>query len=357
MADAIGQLLAQAEQGKAELLTILASMSEGVIATDGQQCIRLVNEAAGRLLGFAAEQANGKALWQVVRNDRMIKAAGEVMAGGESRVVETGPIGGRHVEVRLSRYRSRGEAEGLVVVAYDTTHLVRYQELRKEFVANVSHELRTPLSVVRGFAETLVDGAMRDPVKGPEYLGAILRHTEQLTNLVNDLLALSRLESQPELPRRAKVDLGAAGRKIVEMLLPVAQKKRQTLTVDVAAGLPSVVGDPDYLERGIANLVDNAIKYTGEGGKIEVVVRADEENVVVEVRDNGIGIPAADLGRIFERFYRVDRSRSREMGGTGLGLAIVKHVAQVHGGAVEVESEVAKGSVFRMKVSGRWEEG
>ncbi len=356
MADAIGQLLAQAEHGRAELLTILASMSEGVIATDTQQHIRLVNEAAGKLLGFAVETATGKPLWQVVRNDTLIKAATDVLGGVESRIVEIGPIGGRHVEVRLSQYRSKGEpeAEGLVVVVYDTTHLVRYQELRKEFVANVSHELRTPLSVVRGFAETLADGAIRDPEKAPQYLGAILRHTEQLTNLVNDLLALSRLESQPELPRRTRVDLGAAARKTVELLTPAAQKKGQTLTLDIMAGLPAITGDPDYLERGIANLIDNAIKYTGEGGKIDVAVAAQKESLVVEVRDNGIGIPPPDLERVFERFYRVDRSRSREMGGTGLGLAIVKHVAQVHGGTVEVQSEVGKGSVFRIKIPGRW---
>jgi two-component system phosphate regulon sensor histidine kinase PhoR len=349
MAQSMQQLLDQARKDKAELLTILAGMSDGVIATDAQQHIRVANEAAGLLLGFSADQAQDQPLWQVLRVERIIKAAAAVLETGSRTIVEAAPIDGRHVEVTLSPFGPDVRPAGLVLVAHDTTQSVRYQELRKEFVANVSHELRTPLSVIQGFVETLLDGAIRDPEKGPQYLETIRRHTGQLTNLVDDLLELSRLESQPDVPRRSGVDLAAATRKAAELLGPAAQKKSQTLTVD-ATTTPLVLGNADYLERAVTNLIDNAIKYTPEGGRIAAGVRLVDSNVVIEVTDNGIGIPEPDLPRIFERFYRVDRSRSREMGGTGLGLSIVKHVAQVHGGTVEVSSAVGKGSTFKLKI-------
>ncbi|HSZ57063.1 MAG TPA: ATP-binding protein, partial [Tepidisphaeraceae bacterium] len=228
---------------------------------------------------------------------------------------------------------------------------VRYQELRKEFVANVSHELRTPLTVIKGFTETLRDGAMVDPVNGPKFLLTIDRHVDQLTNLVSDLLELSKLESTPDLPRPVPFDVGGVVRRAVDLLLPAAQRKGQTIQVEIARHAPRVIGNPDYVERAASNLIDNAIKYTPDRGEIRVSVGVErDEFVVIEVADNGIGIPPKDLSRIFERFYRVDRSRSREMGGTGLGLSIVKHVAQVHGGTIDVSSTPGVGSKFRLRI-------
>jgi two-component system phosphate regulon sensor histidine kinase PhoR len=229
---------------------------------------------------------------------------------------------------------------------HDATQAVRYQDLRKEFVANVSHELRTPLTAIKGFAETLRDGAMADPQRGPQFLATIERHADQLTNLVNDLLELSRLEGLPGLPGVVSVDVGAIVRKAADLLRPAAERERQTLAVEVAPDLPPLNGNPDYLERAVVNLLDNAVKYTPEGGTITVAATADDARVMVAVTDTGIGIPAADLPRIFERFYRVDRSRSRDMGGTGLGLSIVKHIAQAHGGSVTVTSTPGRGSSF-----------
>ena len=349
MADSMQRLLGQASKDKAELLTILASMSEGVIATDARQNIRVVNKSAAEIFGFDAGAVQGKPLWQVIRIDQVIKAADEVLASGERKLLEAGLINSRHLEVCLCRFPIEGPPAGLVLVGHDTTQSVRYQELRKEFVANVSHELRTPLTVIKGFIETLQDGAMGDPARAKEYLATIVRHTDQLTNLVSDLLELSKLESQPDLPHAVSVDLATSVQKTVDLIMPAAQRKKQSLTVDVKR-LPLVVGNPDYLERAIANLIDNAIKYTPDGGAIRVAARSNGSNVIVEVIDNGLGIPAEDIPRIFERFYRVDRSRSREMGGTGLGLSIVKHIAQVHGGTVEVNSTLGKGSTFRLKL-------
>jgi two-component system phosphate regulon sensor histidine kinase PhoR len=350
MADSISSLLLQAGKDKAELSAILESMSEGVIAVNLKQQVLLVNDAAGRLLGFPPEEATGKSLWEVVRDQQVLKAVKEIETDGGRTTVTVGTLAGRKLEVTVSMFPAQGAAEGLVIVAHDVTESSRYQELRKEFVANVSHELRTPLTVIRGFVETLQDGAMSDPVKGPQFLATIHKHTDQLANLVNDLLELSRLESQPSLPRLQSVDLASVVRRAADLLSPAAAKKNHQFTIAAPNQLPPVVGNADYLERAVSNLMENAIKYTRDNGRVRVVAKADNGHVIVEVNDNGIGIPKEDLARIFERFYRVDRSRSREMGGTGLGLSIVKHVAQVHGGSIEVDSTPGQGSTFRLKI-------
>jgi two-component system phosphate regulon sensor histidine kinase PhoR len=349
-ADSIKGQVLQAGQQADQLLSIISAMGEGIVATDAQQKIVYVNPAAGALLGFDHAGALGKPLWQLLRFERIIRAASDVLESGGREHFELGAVSGRYIEISLTRYPPHGAPHGLLLVAHDTTQSVRYQELRKEFVANVSHELRTPLTVIKGFVETLRDGALHDPAIAPDYLAKIERHTNQLTNLVNDLLELSRLESQPDLPRRVTVDLAAVARKTVDLLLPAAQARHQALDLNVPAHLPLVLGNPDYLERAIANLIDNAIKYTPEGGRIHVSATANGAGVTLEVTDNGIGIPPDDIPRIFERFYRVDRSRSREMGGTGLGLSIVKHIVQAHGGSLDVLSTPGQGSTFRFRL-------
>ena len=350
MADSLRSLIAQNAKDKMELLTVLASMSEGVIAADMRQRIMLVNGSAARLLEFDPDQAQGKLLWETVRSEPILKAAREVLDGAADKSFQVGPVAGRHLEVTVCKLPRTGPAAGLVIVMHDATQSVRYQELRKEFVANVSHELRTPLTAIKGFAETLRDGALNDPVKGPQFLQTIERHADQLTNLIADLLELSRLESLPELPQSVAVDLGQAARRATDLLMPAARKKEQELNLNVAANLPPVSGNPGYLERAITNLVENAVKYTPQRGRINVTITAQQSCVVVEVSDNGIGIPQEDIPRVFERFYRVDRSRSRDMGGTGLGLSIVKHVANVHRGTVEVTSTAGVGSSFKLKI-------
>jgi len=351
MADSLSGLVQQLAKERGELLAIVASMNEGVIATDIRQRIVLVNDKAAELLDFSGgESAHGKPLWELVHNEPILRAAGEVLADGERKVFQISPSVGRYLEIAVCTYPSAGKSEGLVLVAHDTSKSVRYQELRKEFVANVSHELRTPLTVIRGFTETLRDGALNDPVAAPKFLATINKHVDQLQNLVGDLLELSKLESSPELPRRVSVDMGAVTRRVADLLLPASQKKNQSLTLEIPSHIPRILGSADYLERAVSNLIDNAIKYTPEHGAVHVTIGYNHEFVTLEVQDNGIGIPPADLDRIFERFYRVDRSRSREMGGTGLGLSIVKHVAQVHGGSVEVTSAPGAGSKFRLKI-------
>lgn len=376
MADSLSRLWSRAAEDNGRLLAILGSMNEGVVATDTQQRILFTNDSAGRLLGFV-DVGHGsvtqRQLWEVIRSDAVLKLVRDVLSpAGHSptngdgypeaaalaaahppgrATIHVGPLEGRHLEVTACTFPADGPPEGLILVAHDTTQSVQYQELRKEFVANVSHELRTPLSIIKGFAETLRDGAMNDPPRAEQFLATIEKHADQLTNLVSDLLELSRLDSQVGLTRRAPVNLAALVRRVGESLMPVAQRKRHTLTIDLPGGLPETIGNADYLERAVTNLIDNAIKYTPEGGQVSVRAWQDPtDDVVIEVTDNGIGIPTGELPRIFERFYRVDRSRSRELGGTGLGLSIVKHVAQTHGGSVEVESTPGKGSTFRLRL-------
>jgi two-component system, OmpR family, phosphate regulon sensor histidine kinase PhoR len=350
MTDSLAARVAEERQSRAEIEAILAGMDEGVIAADPRQKILLTNRAAAGLLDFDGAAASGRLLWEVIKEEAVIRASKEALATGGRKTFQVGPIRNRHLDVSVYPWPAAGTPEGVVIVAHDATESVRYQELRKEFVANVSHELRTPLTMIKGFVETLRDGALSDPSKGPEFLATIDKHVDQLTNLVNDLLELSRLESREGLPRRARVEMASTLARVVEFMKPAAAKKRQALELAVNGTLPGVAGDPDYLERAVSNLVDNAIKYTPDGGRIRLSAKSDDSSVVIEVTDSGIGIPPEDLPRVFERFYRVDKSRSREMGGTGLGLSIVKHVVQVHGGTVEVESTVGGGSTFRVKL-------
>lgn len=348
MADSLSQLIAQNRQDKSQLLTVLSSMGEGVIATDHRQRILFANAAAARLLDTDPQQAAGKLLWEVVRIQAILVAAGDVLADGQSRQLEASSSAARHLEIAISTCLDGDVQQGLVIVMRDVTDAARFQNLRKEFVANVSHELRTPLTAIKGFAETLRDGAMNDPQRGPQYLATIVKHADQLANLVSDLLELSRLDSHHEVPHLQPVHLSQAVRRAADLLRSAAEDKHQTLTVTIPPQLPPIQGNSNDLERAVANLLENAIKYTPESGTITVSVAVRPPYLVLEVTDNGIGIPQADLPRIFERFYRVDRSRSREMGGTGLGLSIVKHIAQVHGGNIEVTSSPSHGSTFRL---------
>jgi two-component system phosphate regulon sensor histidine kinase PhoR len=212
----------------------------------------------------------------------------------------------------------------------------------------VSHELRTPLTVIKGYVETLLDGALDDRALAARYLETVQRHTEQLTNVVDDLLSLSRLESAAAVPSPRPVQLERVAERVADLMQPAARKKAHTLVVHAAEKICPVMGNPEYLERAISNLVENAIKYTKENGLIRVTVGGDAKRSTLEVTDNGIGIAAEDQPRIFERFYRAERSRSREMGGTGLGLSIVKHVVQAHHGTIEVRSAPGEGSTFRL---------
>jgi len=232
-------------------------------------------------------------------------------------------------------------------VQEDIAQLRRSDQVRKDFTANVSHELRTPLAAIKAFAETLHEGAAEDPEHRAEFIQEIESNADRMTRLVDDLLTLSTLDSKARSRALESVDLMRVAAEVTATLKPLASRKELGLRLEPFHDIPPVRGDRGQLKQVLTNLLDNAVKYTPEKGLVRVSASCAESRVTVSVQDTGPGIPAEDLPRIFERFYRVDKARSRELGGTGLGLAIVKHIVEAHGGSVAVESRPGAGSTFR----------
>jgi two-component system, OmpR family, phosphate regulon sensor histidine kinase PhoR len=241
---------------------------------------------------------------------------------------------------------------GVVLVLYDVTNLRRLELVRTEFVANVSHELRTPLTAIQGYLETLLGGALEEPQHARRFLDIAFRHTERLGRLLNDLTDLSNIELNKVKLALEPVAIDAVIDSVLAIIQPKADAGRVTLTAEVARDLPAAHADRDRLAQILINLVDNAVKYTPEGGRVTVRVAAAVGGgvLVMDVTDTGVGIPPADLPRITERFYRVDKARSRELGGTGLGLAIVKHLVFAHGGELTFDSTLGRGTTVRFTV-------
>ena len=233
---------------------------------------------------------------------------------------------------------------GTLLVLNDVTRLRRLERVRKDFVANVSHEIKTPLTAIKGFVETLQNGALKDSQEAEKFLHIIARHVDRLDAIVMDLLDLSRIEDQ-ETMQLTSLDLGQIAEAALLLCQPKATSKKIKLKVNIDQPVFSPVDDR-MIEQALINLIENAVKYSPQNGEVRIVVNAGDNENTICVEDDGIGIPQKDQPRIFERFFRVDRARSRQMGGTGLGLAIVKHIVTLHGGRVTVESELGRGSRF-----------
>jgi two-component system phosphate regulon sensor histidine kinase PhoR len=344
MADELSARLEKLRAERAKLEAVISSMEEGVIPLDPDGKILGVNTAAKELFGLR-DDPQGLRLWEVVRLPGLEEAAAKALRQ-RTPVRDSFEVGPRVLSVRLSPV---SDGQGAVLVAHDITEDRRYDTLRKEFVANVSHELRTPLSVVQGYTETLIEGAWKDEKSAMEFLGIIDKNVRRLSAIVSDLLDLSKLESGGHVLEPRPVDVRALAERVAEAFRPVAERKRQQIAVEISPGSGGLEADGTLLERALSNLVDNALKYTPEGGRIRIWGGPDGGQVALAVEDNGMGIPEADLPRIFERFYRVDKSRSRDLGGTGLGLSIVKHIVQLHGGTISVRS-ASGGSTFTLRL-------
>jgi two-component system phosphate regulon sensor histidine kinase PhoR len=345
MAEQLRRRLAQASDEQARLRAVLQGMVEGVLVLDRNGRVILANPRLRELFGVWGP-VEGRPALEVIRRVDIEAALADAGRASEPvlRELQLNTGGGRHLEMHAVRFPSQGPLLGTVAVFHDVTEIYRLEDIRRDFVANVSHELRTPLTAIRGFAETLRDSDVPAEQRR-QYLDVILRHADRLTALIEDLLELSRIEGGTRALVLEPLDAGALARDLLRDLKPRLDAGR--LHAEVRSGpSPRVLADRRALEQVMLNLLDNAIKYGEPRGRIEIAVSDAPPWVRIDVSDTGIGIPEADQARIFERFYRVEKARSRDLGGTGLGLAIVKHLVQAQDGEVLVTSREGQGSTF-----------
>jgi two-component system phosphate regulon sensor histidine kinase PhoR len=326
---------------------ILQSMAEGVVALDARGRILFANPAAAILLRIGGSDFTGQALGELVRQPDIRALVDGILLGRRRQSLETlVASSGRNLRIHgLPCDAVEPGSPSAILVVQDVTENLRYDQLRREFVANVSHELKSPLTSIRSLTETLLSGAREEPETALRFLRLIEEDTIRLTRLIDDLLSLSLIESGAVPLVVTEVDLRALAASVLEELSPAAEARRLTIELDLPDPCPATA-DPDRVRQILVNFLDNAIKYNRPGGSIRVSAAREGSWVRFSIADTGLGIEEHHLARIFERFYRVDPARSRELGGTGLGLSIVKHIVEAHGGQVQVTSRPGEGSVF-----------
>ena len=370
--------LVSAEHEVRRLAGVIEGMAEGVVVIDGEGRVVLANQRAEDLLDLPSQESHeGRLLAELNRHPdlhQMVRVVreegvwaqpmmGEIVVGASEDVT---------LQVTASRLPAIADmARWFVLVFHDISSIRRLERVRRDFVANVSHELRTPLAAISGYTETLLEGALDDGDHARRFLRIIERHSERLGRLVNDLLTLSDLELGKTELHRAPQNMKVVTDACFETLRAKAEKADVTLASDIPEALPRLDADADRLEQALLNLVDNAIKYTPGGGRVRVLCKPIDPSVApdsvstekvsafveIAVSDTGVGVPPDDLARLTERFYRVDKARSRELGGTGLGLAIVKHIVHAHGGWMRIDSEPDKGTTVRLAMPAHSGEG
>jgi two-component system phosphate regulon sensor histidine kinase PhoR len=350
MAGRLDERLAKVIQQRNEQETMLASMVEAVIAVDTDEKVIGLNRAAAALFGIDPSRTHGKPLPEAIRNPEIRTLAANALAasapvegeitiyGADERILQAHGTGLKD---------AAGRKIGVLLVLYDITRLRRLERVRRDFVANVSHELKTPITAIKGFVETLAGGALENKEDAARFLAIIEKHVDRLDTIIEDLLILSRVEQETVsadtvLERKPVGDVLLSA---VEVCRPMARTRNIEIRLNAEDRVVCEI-NTRLLEQAVVNLIDNAIKYSDPGSAVDVRLRRVGAEAVITVEDRGCGIERQHLPRLFERFYRTDRARSRDLGGTGLGLAIVKHIALVHGGRVGVESEPGEGSVF-----------
>jgi len=339
--------LERLEEERARLETTFGGMTEGVLLTDARGDILHLNPAFQEMFSLQGK-VEGRSALEVLASVASDDAIQEVIRTGKSaeREITFEKPKGRVFQVHFSPMRRDGKLFGVVSVFHDLTEIRRLEQVRRDFIANLSHELKTPLTAIRGFSETLLEE--ENPEESKKHLEVIFRHATDLSHLMENLLNLSKIESGKEEVLSESIAVKPFMERLLERFSAQARVKRIEILNEIPENAPPVVADPTKLNQILTNLVDNAIKYTPEGGKIWIHSRVLPEAHQLEVEDTGPGIPKEDRERIFERFYRVDKARSRDTGGAGLGLAIVKHLVELHGGRISVESGSGKGSCFRV---------
>ncbi|AIS52694.1 alkaline phosphatase synthesis sensor protein PhoR [Thermoanaerobacter kivui] len=338
----------------AKLEAILKSIVNGVIAFDNNEKILLINDAAKKILNIKEKKLIGKHILEVIRNSKLHDFFEDMIKNknSPSKSLELN-IFNKHLKIYTSPivHPISHQNLGFVLIIDDITEMRRLEKIRSEFVANVSHELRTPLTSIRGFIETLRSGAIDNPQTRDKFLDIIDFESERLTRLINDILTLSEIENVKEGFPIEDIKLDKEIEDILYIMDKVAKTKNITLMKDLNCEGLVINTSKDRFHQMIINLIDNGIKYTPEGGFVKVSTSETNDKIIITVEDSGIGIAKENIPRLFERFYRVDKSRSRKLGGTGLGLAIVKHIVESMKGEIFVESEVGKGTKFIIKLN------
>ena len=353
-AEKLGARLAELEERANErefsVQAVFSAMLDGLVVVDERRRLRMMNMTFTRLFGLG-ETEPGAPLLELIGHASVDRLVAEAIQAGEPRreslQMSRGASAGREMEVSAVPLRENSPgAQGAVVLFHDVTQLRRVEEMRRDFVANISHELRTPLSIFRGYLETLLDDPQQPPGELLRILEVMERHSDRLNALVEDVLSLARLESpEPDLDL-AELDLAEFLPAILRDWETKLHAKELRSELEVPPDLPPLFADEGRLQEVIYNLLDNAVKYSRSGGMISIRVTRIEGEIRLSVSDQGVGIKETDLPRIFERFYRADKARSRELGGTGLGLSIVKHIAHLHEGRVEAESTLGRGTTI-----------
>jgi len=335
------------ENDNNQMEAILNSMAEGVIAVDKESRILSINPTIEKIFNILKKDAEGKFFLEVIRNNDLSEIINDVLKKEELVSKELNliwPIQ-KVFQINASPLFENGAVSGCLTVLHDITEIRKLERMRSDFVANVSHELKTPLTSIKGFAETLLEGALEDKENSRNFLKIIQSHTERLNSLVNDLLDLSYVESKAIILKIEEFKIKNLLDEVLSAFRSQLHKKSIEASNRLSPGL-SIRADKDRIEQVLVNLIDNAIKFNKDKGEIKIYSEELSGKIKITVEDSGIGIPPKDIPRIFERFYRVDKARSRELGGTGLGLSIVKHIIELHGGEAGVESTEGFGSKF-----------
>ncbi|MDR3632940.1 MAG: ATP-binding protein [Isosphaeraceae bacterium] len=358
MAPQLEARIARLEQDRQQLRAVLSGMDEGVIAIDARRRLVFANASADRLFGLDSGSV-GRLVAELIRSPH-VQAAVETTLFGAAPYQGEITVASREAGLRLSSrvLAVRGSSlsgsppQGAVLVFHDVTELRRLERMRQDFVANVSHELKTPLASIKAYTETLLDWALHDENVNEKFLHRIEEQADRLNQLILDLLSLARLESGQEVFEHGPLALTPCIEACAESHRGRAEAKNHHYVLDLGPldDETLVLADEEAVRQILDNLIDNAIKYTQEGGSVRIACRLAGDSVILEVTDSGIGIPREDLARVFERFYRVDKARSRELGGTGLGLSIVKHLVQSIGGSISVNSRVGSGTQFTVNL-------
>ena len=355
-ASQVARRVSELETDRARMAAILSGMVEGVLVVDGEGRLRLANDAARRMLNLETNLV-GRHYLEAVRQPGVVGQLGSALKGERRPPIEVpldavSPAGGPRIFRAQATPASTDGGGGAVLVLHDISDLRRVDRVRRDFVANVSHELRTPLTAVRGYVEALLEEPT-DAAQRRQFLEVIDRHTDRMERLVRDLLRLARLDAQQETAEVHAIDVATLFRSVSTDLSERIELQRLQVDITVEPEAATIEADPTKMHDALRNLIENAVNYSREGARIELGARVQDDRVLLSVGDFGPGVPEADLGRVFERFYRVDPSRTRDPGGTGLGLSIVRHLVELHGGKVSAKNRAEGGAVFTISLPHR----